>query len=561
MIINVDTTERSVESTKEKIHSNIGNSETSVWKEYGNNYENVGVSSAKKELDNDIAIKILELGNCSTSPTTVGEFGCGPAPISSRLLSFNKAWGRPLFKVEGFDNDANMSNNIPQNENFKFNKLDISDPYAYEKHINNGGNKIDIAILENSWYAVTTGVSEETDEALYRRFVVLQNIWSLLDRDGFLIITDPNDSTKDLNFKNTLQGASREISTAIKRGELRESINNIKDPRTKEIIDKNKNEILPSSQLFTHTEMLDFIINTGLFQIEHARSGKYMGHNTNIVVQKRNTDQISFKPFTTFLLDIRKSKAKYLLEDFRRLNYSEKVNPIVTGIDEQDDKHKESYTVVSQLSGTIIPGAIATVDIEEDYEEDSWEFSQLFNIPEETLIEIIPQGKKKTAEIRRLGTISAYDKNFERAGVYSTIDVITRIYEEIKERDVDILFFTATPDRLSHFNGILRKLNLGTFTEVPDAKLNRINNTNLKVLLTGARYFFEDTGWNNIINNETLTSLREYLIEHKDMNIEQACFKLWGSKQQEKLEEVRILLTNTDLFPENAHLYYAQVPK
>jgi SAM-dependent methyltransferase len=530
---------------------------SSVWKAYGKEeYDNVEGSSAKRALDTKIAAKIYQELQYSDYPSIVGEFGCGPAPVSKKLLEFNEGWGEKLFDTIGFDNSQEMSQNTPKNENFTFQTFDLANPYSAEEYLKSSGKKLDAAILENSWYAVTTGVGEDTDESLYRRLTALQNVWTLLKNNGILIITDPNLSTKELNLKHTLQGLEKEVSAAIKRGEVEKSIKNITDPRTKETIARNRNEILPTSQLFTHTEMVEFIINSGLFEINKAENSDYIGHNSTIILEKINEPELQVNG--TFILKILDSKARPLLEDFRRKNYSEKVNPIVTGVDEQDYKHKESYTAVSTLKGTNIPGAIATFDLEDDYKVDSWEFAELFNLSEDIIETILPDNRR-TAEIRRLGTVGAYAKDYTRLGLESTLSVFKRMYEEARRRDVGIMFFTATPDRLKLFNAYLRKLKLPDFEEVPNVKLNRDDESNLKTFLTGGKYFFNDKGWANLATNENLLTLRDYLITYKDKSLKEAVKDLWPQENTTKLTEITEMLKNEEQFPSNASLYYAPV--
>jgi SAM-dependent methyltransferase len=530
---------------------------SSVWKAYGKEeYDNVEGSSAKRALDTKIAAKIYQELQYSDYPSIVGEFGCGPAPVSKKLLEFNEGWGEKLFDIIGFDNSQEMSQNTPKNENFTFQTFDLANPYSAEEYLKSSGKKLDAAILENSWYAVTTGVGEDTDESLYRRLTALQNVWTLLKNNGILIITDPNLSTKELNLKHTLQGLEKEVSAAIKRGEVEKSIKNITDPRTKETIARNRNEILPTSQLFTHTEMVEFIINSGLFEINKAENSDYIGHNSTIILEKINEPELQVNG--TFILKILDSKARPLLEDFRRKNYSEKVNPIVTGVDEQDYKHKESYTAVSTLKGTNIPGAIATFDLEDDYKVDSWEFAELFNLSEDIIETILPDNRR-TAEIRRLGTVGAYAKDYTRLGLESTLSVFKRMYEEARRRDVGIMFFTATPDRLKLFNAYLRKLKLPDFEEVPNVKLNRDDESNLKTFLTGGKYFFNDKGWANLATNENLLTLRDYLITYKDKSLKEAVKDLWPQENTTKLTEITEMLKNEEQFPSNASLYYAPV--
>lgn len=534
-------------------------SDTRVWREYGEEeYLNVESSSAKKALDNEISIEIYKSIQEKTPPATVGELGCGPAPISRKLIQFNEAWGQELFKTIGFDISSGMINHIPEHEDFSFEVFDIAKPEASTDYLANGGEPLDVAVLENAWYATTTGVGHDKEEASYRRLVALQNAWSILNKDGILIITDPISETKDLNFKNTLQGFTSEISSAIRRGEIADSIKNIANPKTRELIRRNKEEILPTSYLLTHHEMVDAIENSGLFEIVKVRENDYMGNNSTFVLKKINNPIMRVNG--TFILKTTESKACNLIADFRRVNYSEKVNPIVTGIDEQDFAHKESYTAMSTLKGTHLPGAIASFDVEDDFDNDSWEFAEIFDLDND-LISIIVPNNRKTAEIRRLGTIGGYGDEYLRLGGHSTINVIDRMYKEAQKRDVGILFFTATPDRLKLFNAMLRKLDIDQFIEVPGATLDRNRDSNLKTFLAGSMYFFTKEGNNNIQKEPTLTKLRKYLVENKEQSFEEAISALWPNEKEEKTTEIRKLLKDSMKFPSNASLYFSLVKK
>lgn len=537
----------------------INSYETKVWQEYGEEeYLNVESSSAKKALDNEIAVEIYKTVQESNPPAIIGEFGCGPAPISKKLIKFNEAWGEDLFKTVGFDISSGMINHIPENKNFSFEVFDISNPFASRKYLENNGPLLDVAVLENAWYATTTGIGNEKEESSYRRLVALQNAWSLLEDDGVLIITDPTSETKDLNFKNTLQGFTNEISSALKRGEVTKSIKNIANPKTRELIKRNKEEILPTSSLLSHREMVEAIKNSGLFEILKVKENDYMGNNSTFILRKIN--QPKMRVNGTFILKTLESKACNLIADFRRDNYSEKVNPIVTGIDEQDFAHKESYTAISTLKGTYLPGAIATFDLEDDYDNDSWEFSELFDLDND-LISIIVPDNRKTAEIRRLGTIGVYGDEYQLLGGHSTVNLIDRMYKEAQIRDVGILFYTATPDRLKLFNAMLKKLDIDQFIEVPGASLDRNKDSNLKTFLAGSKYFFTEEGNRNIDSNDSLNQLRKYLVDNKTNSLEEAVSELWNKQKKEKLNEIRTLLNNSRKFPSNASLYFSLVKK
>lgn len=544
--------------------------EVGTWDKYSKEeYSNVTEASAKKSLDLELASLVTTLNkeNVGSEPVRVGELGCGPAPVSTILEKFNDAWykndedagngegplHRPLFETVGFDSNLGMT--AQKDKRINFHKADISDPLFADEFIEKGGREFNTLVLENAWYAVTTGVGDDPEESLYRRNAVLYNAWRLLKENGTLIITDPLSSTKEVGIKNTLEGAWKEMSSAVSRGEFSDSIKNIQNPITKEAIKRNKEEILPQSQLFSFEEMKDFIVKSGLFEIESMKKGDYLGHNATVVLRKINKPEIKLNG--TYALNLLDSKAKDLLAMFRRRNYSDKVNPIVTGIDSQDSKHKESITVVASLVGTNIPGAIATFDMEDDYEKDSWEFAELFDLPED-FQKIIPQNRK-TGEVRRLGTISAYGQEYFRIGLSSITRVIERLYQEVMDRNVGVLFFTATPDRLGLFNGILKRFDLPGFEKVEDVVLNRESSTAVKTIITGARYFLTEEGYMNLEKDPELSALRRFLIENKSASIEDAVEALWPGKNSFK-EEIYKKIQNKDTFPENVSLYYARVP-
>jgi SAM-dependent methyltransferase len=534
-------------------------SETRVWREYGEEeYLNVESSSAKKALDTQISLEIYKSVQDSTPPAVVGELGCGPAPIARKLLQFNEKWGEKLFETVGFDISSGMINHIPEHEDFSFEIFDIAKPDASHEYFTKGGKPLDVVVLENSWYATTTGVGHDREESAYRRLVALQNAWSVLKDDGILIISDPTSETENLNFKNTLQGFSSEITSAIRRGEVKQSIQNIMDPRTHELIRRNREEILPTSCLLSHEQMIEAIKNSGLFEILEVRENEYMGNNSTFILKKSNNPEM--KVNGTFILKTTDSKASNLIADFRKTNYSAKVNPIVTGIDEQDFVHKESYTAMSTLKGTYLPGAIASYDLEDDYNNDSWEFAELFNLDDDLMTSIVP-GNRRTAEIRRLGTIGVYDDQYKRLGFESMINVIGRMYEEAGRRDVGILFFTATPDRLKLFNGILMRLGAEKFIEVPNVKLDREKDSNLRIFLAGSEYFFTEEANRKLEKNDSLVLLKEYLIENKERSFMEAITDLWPHEGESKAEEFRQLLQNSRQIPSNASLYFSLVKK
>ncbi len=550
----------------------MNNSEV-TWEKYSETeYDQVTEASAKKALDLKIAGLVTQLNKDNTEerigPVRVGELGCGPAPVSSILEKFNSSWvgdnpvqteagsllGKPLFETVGFDNSSGMTNK--KEREIVFEKADICDPFFADIYIKEGKKLFDTLVLENAWYATTTGIGKDLDESLYRRNITLYNAWKLLKEDGTLIISDPLSSTKDLSLRNTAQGAMKEIMAAIERGEIKESVRNIQNPVTKEAIARNKKEILPNSQLFSFEEMKEFINKSGLFTIEQAEKGDYLGHNATLVLRKINKKEMNING--TYALNILSSKAKDLLSAFRRVNYSEKVNPIVTGIDPQDYRHKESLTVVASLTGTNVPGAIATFDIEKDYDEDSWEFAELFDLPED-FAKIIPENRK-TGEIRRLGTISAYGQEHMRIALGSITKVVERIYKEVIERDVGVLFFTATPDRLGLFNGILKRLGLSQFQKVDDVNLDRKGSSSVRTIITGAKYFLTDEGFSNLEKDRELSDLREFLIQNKESSLEEALKSLWPNRES-AYEDVLRKIQDKEIYPENVSLYYAHVPQ
>ncbi|MHC1716463.1 MAG: hypothetical protein AB9915_01015 [Candidatus Dojkabacteria bacterium] len=542
-----------------------------VWDDYGGTeYSKVTDASAKKELDLKLAALVTSINkdNVSGEPTRVAELACGRAPVSTILEKFNEKWiGKdnkfnPLFETIGFDNsDEGMSKDFDtMGGKISFKKANISDPCFADDFIRNGGAKFDTVVLENAWYAVTTGIEQKShEESIYRRWAVLYNAWKLLEDNGTVIISDPLSSTKELGIKNTIQGAYRELKAAVGRGELTQSIQNIKNPETVAAIARNKNEILPNSHLFSFEEMSDFINKSGLFTIEKSEKADYMGHNATLVLRKINNPDL--KVNGTYTLNILDSAARKLLENFRKKNYSEKINPIVTGIDGQDSKHDESITVIASITGTNIPGGIATLDVENDYNNDSWEFAELFKLPED-FEKILPENRK-TGEIRRLGTISAYGPDFQRLGVESIKRVIERIYQEIYDKNLGVLFFTATPDRVRLFNGIIRNLGLKQFEEVEGVDLNRENTVALRTIITGAKYFLTEEGYSKLEENETLSKIRKYLIggENKDKTFEEAVSALWPDQKELKTQEVIKEIQDLEKYPTNVSLFCVQVPK
>ena len=296
-----------------------------IWGEYGGKeYTEVTQSSAKKQLDLDIVELITQecKDSCLNKQTPViGEFGCGPAPVSSILNKFNEKWGEPLYHTVGFDNSTSMTNEIPHRNKISFQEADISDPLFSSQYLSEEKNPVlDVVVLENSWYAVTTGIGHtDKEEALYRRWGVLFNAWKMLKDNGSVIISDPLFSTKNLDLKNTLVGLKKELSSAISRGELDSSIKNIKNPTTKDVIKRNREEILPKSHLFDIGEMTEFIEKSGLFKIEYLKTGDYMGHNATLLLRKINNPE--FRINGTYVLNIQDSIAKPILEDFRKKNY------------------------------------------------------------------------------------------------------------------------------------------------------------------------------------------------------------------------------------------------
>jgi len=303
--------------------------------------------------------------------------------------------------------------------------------------------------------------------------------------------------------------------------------------------------------------MLDFIKQTGLFEVEYLKRGDYLGHN--LTLQLRKINEVEPKVNGTFALDILASSARELLERFRERNYSEKINPIVTGVDEQDKKHKKSLTVLASIIGMNVPGAIATFDIEEDYNLDSWEFGDLFVLPKD-FDKLIPQNRK-TGEIRRLGTISAYGEEYNRIGLESIKRVIERIYKEVYDQNLGILFFTATPDRVMLFNRILKNLGVKEFEKVEGVELNREDPDNIRTILTGAKYFFTEDGFDNVKRDEILNRIREYMIENKDVSLDIAVSELWPNEKDLKMNYIYENINDTGKFPMNVSLYYVQVPQ
>ncbi|MDD3663169.1 MAG: hypothetical protein PHT84_04860 [Candidatus Pacebacteria bacterium] len=496
---------------------------TKNWLEedYAGVYSRVETFAPKELHDNEIADLVadsLERAGLDKEESLIAEVGAGRAPISRRLIEKG-------YECKAFDLNPDMTpsdNHLAYDKNFDLTSTELPQGEL---------GKYDVVVLENVWYA-TTLPSEGTrnytfEEAKVMRLISLKKAASLLRPGGMLVLSDPLKRTKDFGPKRVLDFLNFDQDARLSLRNEKRSIGKImieymKDSKIKEVLKKNK-EIMNKVVLLNKDEIMDLVVNTGMFDdVVYSKTESYLGSNLLMVLRRNGLEigtsgqaslgePIALRGFVH--KDILKKVGKFRREIYAKSNTTDNL-PEIDKFDLKEgvlvvypNKYKLGFAAVATLQAAGDMG----LDAEELMEPEEGDFYQVLNakIAEKSPVmkqALLSRRDINYAEIRRLAA-----DNLGRADARKFLNSLCEIFKQYaEENNIDIVLFMSDDKRFRMFNLSNSEVQ---FKKIEGFHLDRKDEMFQTMMISAANYFFKD--WANYLDEKEIVlvnTLRQLVV-------------------------------------------------